>query len=77
VKLNNYLYLVQRLRMSGAIPVLPSMPSWRGQENLYLCVILYSYILLGYQALSVSNGAKYKYRQENEVKSNDLKVSGT
>ena len=31
-----HLHLALRLRMSGAIPLLPSIPSWHGQGQLYL-----------------------------------------
>jgi hypothetical protein len=34
-KLTTYLHIVPRLRMSGAIPLLPYMPSWHGQGQLY------------------------------------------
>jgi len=34
VELTINLHLVPRLRMSGAIPLLPYMPSWRGQGKV-------------------------------------------
>jgi hypothetical protein len=34
VKLTNHFRLVPRLRVSGAVPLLPSMPSWLGQGKL-------------------------------------------
>jgi hypothetical protein len=30
--------LVSRLLMSGAVPLLPCIPSWRGQEQRELCL---------------------------------------
>jgi hypothetical protein len=36
MKLTTYLNPAQRLSMSGATPLLPSMPSWCGQGKLYL-----------------------------------------
>lgn len=36
VRVTTYLHLVLRLRMSGAIPPLPNMPSWHGQLYRYV-----------------------------------------
>jgi hypothetical protein len=36
VNLTTHLHPRSRLRMSGIIPLLPSIPSWRGQGKIYL-----------------------------------------
>jgi hypothetical protein len=39
--LTTHFYLLQRLRMNGAIPLLPHMPPWRVQGKCYLYFSLY------------------------------------
>ena len=40
------LLLVPRIRMSGAIPMFPHMPSWCAQGQLYLYLYFYFYLCL-------------------------------
>jgi len=35
LRLTTHVHLVPRLRMSGAIPLLPHIPSWCGQRRVY------------------------------------------
>jgi hypothetical protein len=41
MKLTTHFHPLPSLRMSGAIPLTPHMPSWRGQGKIYLPLYLY------------------------------------
>jgi hypothetical protein len=46
VKVTTHLYLVSKVRKSGAIPLLPSSPLWCGQGQLYIfakCIFFFTF----------------------------------
>jgi hypothetical protein len=48
VKLTTHLHLVPRLRMSGAIPTLPFMSSWRVQDQIFNIPNIVRNVVLSY-----------------------------
>jgi len=48
VKLTTHLHLVLRLRMRGAVPLHPYMPSWHAQRNLEYYFTLFQDVAMAF-----------------------------
>ena len=77
--LTSHLHLAFRLRVSGAIPLLPSIPSWHGQVQLYLYYhAAFSVIFSNY--LSIIDTGEHlsgKQRGGSSRKTKDLELKVT
>ena len=68
--LTTHHYLVPRLRISGAITLLPSyMPSWRGQGKRYLFLhFTYIHVIIGYKTdILVGRTLPYNVKLERQT----------